>query len=185
MASMLNRADETKDAQEKNAVLDSAQELKAAGNKAFAAGDLDQALASYSSALAGCSSDSSAQGVELRATILTNRAAVLLKQGKAADCAADCSAALDCDPGRVKAYFRRAVARELLGEDGDALRDAKRAIELDPGNKDAVRAARRIKDKVAKAAKENSPIRQAMQALRDAAAVMQSDQLDQSDQSEP
>lgn len=45
MASMLNRADETKDAQEKNAVLDSAQELKAAGNKAFAAGDLDQALA--------------------------------------------------------------------------------------------------------------------------------------------
>lgn len=32
--------------------------------------------------------------------------------------------------------------------------------QLDPGNKDAVRAARRIKDKVAKAAKENSPIRQ-------------------------
>lgn len=33
-------------------------------------------------------------------------------------------------------------------------------IQLDPGNKEAVRAARRIKDKVAQAAKEDSPIRQ-------------------------
>lgn len=34
------------------------------------------------------------------------------------------------DPGRVKAYFRRALAREQLGEDGDALRDAKRVLEV-------------------------------------------------------
>lgn len=42
---MPDKADEAKDAQGGNAVLDSAQGLKAAGNKAFAAGDLDQAFA--------------------------------------------------------------------------------------------------------------------------------------------
>lgn len=45
-------------------------------------------------------------------------------------CVTDCSGALELDPGRVKAYFRRALAREQLGEDGDALRDAKRALEV-------------------------------------------------------
>lgn len=45
-------------------------------------------------------------------------------------CVADCSSALEADPGRVKAYFRRALAREQLGEDGDALRDAKRTLEV-------------------------------------------------------
>lgn len=45
-------------------------------------------------------------------------------------CVLDCSSALEADPGRVKAYFRRALAREKLGEDGDALRDAKRALEV-------------------------------------------------------
>lgn len=49
---------------------------------------------------------------------------------QAAECTADCTSALELDRGRVKAYFRRAVAREQLGEDGDALRDAKRAIEV-------------------------------------------------------
>lgn len=46
------------------------------------------------------------------------------------DCVTDCTSALEADPGRVKAYFRRALAREQLGEDGDALRDAKRALEV-------------------------------------------------------
>lgn len=45
-------------------------------------------------------------------------------------CVSDCSSALEDDPGRVKAYFRRALAREQLGEDGDAMRDAKRALEV-------------------------------------------------------
>lgn len=45
-------------------------------------------------------------------------------------CVLDCSSAVEADPGRVKAYFRRALARESLGEDGDALRDAKRALEV-------------------------------------------------------
>lgn len=52
----------------------------------------------------------------------------LLLQAEA--CVTDCNSALEADPGRVKAYFRRALAREQLGEDGDALRDAKRALEV-------------------------------------------------------
>ena len=49
---------------------------------------------------------------------------------QALECVADCTSALELDPGRVKAYFRRALAREQLQEDADALRDAKRALEV-------------------------------------------------------
>lgn len=62
--------------------------------------------------------------------------AVLLCSGRygmhlqAEACVSDCSSAVEVDPGRVKAYFRRALAREQLGEDGDALRDAKRVLEV-------------------------------------------------------
>ncbi|CAM9801254.1 unnamed protein product, partial [Laminaria digitata] len=49
---------------------------------------------------------------------------------QALECVTDCTSALELDPGRVKAYFRRALAREQLGEDADALRDAKRALEV-------------------------------------------------------
>lgn len=42
----------------------------------------------------------------------------------------DCTSALDLDPGRVKAYFRRALAREQLGDNANALRDARRVIEV-------------------------------------------------------
>ncbi|CAN0361683.1 unnamed protein product [Ectocarpus sp. 12 AP-2014] len=143
--------------------------LKEAGNKAFATGNLQQAYELYSAALERCRGESSPEGTKLRATVLTNRAMVLFKQGKAEACVSDCTRALEDDPGRVKAYFRRALAREQLGEDGDAMRDAKRALELEPGNKEAVRAARRIKDKVAQASRLNTPIRQALKALREAA----------------
>lgn len=56
-------------------------------------------------------------------------------------CTSDCDAALEVDPGRVKAYFRRALARELLGQDGDALRDARRAIEVCGASNCMLRAA--------------------------------------------
>eukprot|EP00903_Cladosiphon_okamuranus_P017674 g16275.t1 len=147
--------------------------LKESGNKAFAKGDLGEAHRLYSAALEQCGGATSTETTNLRVTVLTNRAMVLFKQGKAEACVADCTSALEADPGRVKAYFRRALAREQLGEDGDALRDAKRALELEPGNKEAVRAARRIKDKVAKAAKLNTPFRQALKALREAADKVQ------------
>lgn len=49
---------------------------------------------------------------------------------QAEECAADCSTALELDPGRVKAYFRRALAREQLGDDANALRDARRVLEV-------------------------------------------------------
>lgn len=57
---------------------------------------------------------------------------------QAAACVADCSDAVELDPGRVKAYFRRALAREQLGEHGDALRDAKRALEVQHGGTEYV-----------------------------------------------
>ncbi|CAM9970461.1 unnamed protein product [Scytosiphon promiscuus] len=150
-----------------------AAKLKEAGNKAFSQGDLDKAHELYSAALEQCSGECSTEEDTLKATILTNRAMVLFKQGKAEACVSDCTSAVEADPGRVKAYFRRALAREQLGEDGDALRDAKRVLELEPGNKEAVRAARRIKDKVAQAAKLNTPIRQALKALRETADKVQ------------
>ncbi|CAM9409161.1 unnamed protein product [Ascophyllum nodosum] len=167
----MNNSPDVKDGEEYD-VKDTAG-LKEAGNRAFAEGDLEQAYTLYSGALEGCGGDPATKSADFRCTVLTNRAMVLFKQGKAEACVADCSIALELDPGRVKAYFRRALAKELLGDDADALRDAKRALELNPGNKDAIKAARRIKDKVARAAAENSPIRQALTALREVATKAQ------------
>ncbi|CAM9672498.1 unnamed protein product, partial [Choristocarpus tenellus] len=76
---------------------------------------------------------------------------------QATECCDDCTAALALDPGRVKALYRRAMARESMGENVEALKDLKKALKLDPTNKQAIASAIRVKDSVAKSAKENSP----------------------------
>ena len=100
-----------------------AEQLKEAGNEAFKAGRLDEARSKYTDALAA----PSAAGA-LRATLLSNRAACLLKAGEAAAALRDCDAALAldgtaADAVRVKALFRRAGAKEALGDNQGAFAD--------------------------------------------------------------
>ena len=52
------------------------------------------------------------------------------------------------DGSAVKALYRRAAAREALGELADAFRDLKACVQIDPKNRAAVAAARRVKEKL-------------------------------------
>lgn len=134
------------------------KESKDAGNKAYTAGDTNEAIAQYTAAL---QADDVPQTD--RATILCNRAQAYLKIGDNSNAIEDCTACLTFSPDNVKALFRRFVAPQVLyfalltstiltvaryscrataleatGEVKDALRDYKRAVELSPGLPDAV-----------------------------------------------
>ncbi|KAI9218506.1 hypothetical protein BC828DRAFT_388416 [Blastocladiella britannica] len=65
-----------------------------------------------------------------------NRAAALLKLGRAADAARDCTTALAADPRSVKAYFRRAQAHVALEDVSAAVADLRAAKVLEPTNRE-------------------------------------------------
>ncbi|KAL7581531.1 hypothetical protein ACA910_022097 [Epithemia clementina (nom. ined.)] len=115
-----------------------AQESKAAGNEAFAKGDIAEAISLYSNGLVTCdratvddtttstttstteSSSGSSNNIRLiKMTLLSNRAMCYLKDLKTLDsCVDDCTTGLALDPSDVtlrnKLLFRRAKARFLL-----------------------------------------------------------------------
>jgi tetratricopeptide (TPR) repeat protein len=120
------------------------QELKAEGNAAYAAGDLEQAAEKYTAAL---QTDIVAAD---RATVLCNRAQCFLKLEKFAKAIEDCTACLTSSPDNVKALFRRygtaaffrsmlatallcrAVAYEQNGSKAEAAQDYDTVLKLNP-----------------------------------------------------
>ncbi|GEM11377.1 TPR-repeat containing protein [Rhodotorula toruloides] len=85
-----------------------AEELKAAGNAAFKAGNYDLALANYTTAIQLDPSVS---------TYALNRAAVHLKLANWRDAERDSTTALKLDGGaNPKALYRRGLARKGLGK---------------------------------------------------------------------
>lgn len=88
---------------------------------------------------------------------LLNKSLCLIKTSsyRAAESAA--TNALAIDPASVKGLFRRATAREHLGEDEAALADARAAVAADGGNKAAAQLLAKIKQRLARArAKEKA-----------------------------
>ena len=81
-----------------------ALEEKEAGNKAYKAGDVEEALAHYTRAI-DLSSD--AKDEKTMAVCLKNRAAVLLKEEDYEAVVTDCSRSLELVPNDPKALFRR------------------------------------------------------------------------------
>lgn len=78
--------------------------------------------------------------------VLCNRAQVHLKKKQYAEAVEDCTACLTLSPNNVKAMFRRATAFEALGNKGDALKDFREVVRLDPAVGDANAAIRRSVD---------------------------------------
>ncbi|KAI9503781.1 peptidyl-prolyl cis-trans isomerase cpr6 [Coemansia spiralis] len=129
------------------------QQMKDAGNTAFKAGNLDDAVAKYSKALRYLrelmvfDQDTDPkdvlrpQFVGLKVPITLNRAMCYLRLGKFADAAHDCSIVLEtqdkevAEKDRTKAYYRRGAARRQLKLFETALDDLRRARELDPQDK--------------------------------------------------
>ncbi len=68
------------------------------------------------------------------AVYYANRAATLLHLGRYGEAIEDCSVSLLLNPTYVKALLRRCTAYERTENTEDALTDAKKAVELDPGN---------------------------------------------------
>ena len=100
--------------------------LRRRGNEAFARGAHDEARAMYDEALATLDARESAEEGG-RAVLLANRAACWARAGEHARCAEDCDRAIALDEGYVKAYYRRARAREAMGDLEGALEDFERA----------------------------------------------------------
>ncbi|KAL3917462.1 MAG: hypothetical protein SGILL_004702 [Bacillariaceae sp.] len=95
---------------------DATEEFKKKGNDAFQKGQLDDAIQAYSQGLVQVDRIV-VQPPLLKTTLLSNRAACYLKQGKLEDCHEDCSTCLRLlDDGqndaklRSKVLYRRAKA---------------------------------------------------------------------------
>ena len=102
--------------------------LKEQGNAAFKAGKWEAAIAAYSEAL----TLDPANNV-FNSKLLCNRATALGKAGKTAEAIADYGESIRADEGYAKAYLRRAVALQAMGDAEslqEAVRDLSKAKEL-------------------------------------------------------
>lgn len=106
--------------------------LKGRGDDLYRGGDFLGAANAYTAAL-----DADPQA----APCLSNRAACFLRLGRAAECAADCGAALDilrARPGegarQARVLTRRALAYRELGHYRLSLEDCRAALEFSPGD---------------------------------------------------
>lgn len=107
--------------------IEKAMKLKAAGNRAFGAGDFDKAIALYNEAIEACPAD---RPVDL-ATFYQNRSACYEKRELWDQVKEDCTVALKLNEKYVKAYLRRARAAEKSTDLVLALEDVTSACILE------------------------------------------------------
>ncbi|KAL5705232.1 amidase [Ranunculus cassubicifolius] len=119
-----------------NGDMDTSELLKEKGNAAFKGKQWKKAVNYYSEAIKLNSKN---------ATFFANRAAAYLQMGYFQEAEADCSKAISLDKKSVKAYLRRGTARESLCCYEDAAQDFKHALVLEPQNKVASEAQKRLK----------------------------------------
>jgi tetratricopeptide (TPR) repeat protein len=100
-----------------------------AGNSWLLAGQPDNAVASFTTALRGDPANSD---------LLTDRARAYALQQNWAKAESDLGAALMVEPDRVDLLILRGSARHAMGHKADARADFDRALQLRPGNSDAL-----------------------------------------------
>ncbi|XP_066320707.1 outer envelope protein 64, mitochondrial-like [Miscanthus floridulus] len=105
------------------------------GNSAFKRRQWSKAIEFYSEAISLS---------DTNATYYCNRAAAYLELGRLKQAEADCDRALLLDRKNVKAYLRRGCAREVTLNYKEALQDFRHALALEPQNKTALAAERRL-----------------------------------------
>eukprot|EP00301_Raphidiophrys_heterophryoidea_P006397 c12582_g3_i1.p1 GENE.c12582_g3_i1~~c12582_g3_i1.p1 ORF type:complete len:242 (+),score=76.39 c12582_g3_i1:394-1119(+) len=115
-----------------------AAELKQQGNDLFKTQQFETAIAAYSQAL-----DKSTV-TSLKSQCFGNRAACFMALERYEAAVADCTAALDLDDKYIKVLYRRCDAYERLDRLAEALADAKKIVELDPGEKRAMAKAEQL-----------------------------------------
>lgn len=118
------------------AIPEAAEVAKEKGNVAFKNKDYRAAIECYSEAIRMDGKN---------ATYFNNRAAAYLSMCSFQQAESDCSMAINLDNKNVKAYLRRGTAREFLGYYKEADEDFRQALVLEPTNKTAGDAVRRLK----------------------------------------
>ncbi|KAK5964585.1 Protein unc-45 B [Trichostrongylus colubriformis] len=113
------------------AQMESAESLKDAGNDAVKRGEYSEANEYYTEALQLTGEGDKA----LRALLYRNRSLSRLKQEDFEGAESDATIALEYDGADVKAFYRRAFAREHLDNVAAAFKDAKEALRLNPKDK--------------------------------------------------
>jgi hypothetical protein len=109
-----------------------ADQQREQGNDAFRTGDWATAAVKYTASL----------DAKRAAPVLRNRAAAFLKLGKPDAALADAVAALELEPGHVKARFRHGLALHALQRYAEAGASLSAALAAEPGNaqiRDALR----------------------------------------------
>lgn len=66
------------------------------------------------------------------------------------ECIEDCERAINIDRLAVKAYYRRMMANESLGNSMDALKDCTTVLMIEPKNIEAQRSLERINERLRK-----------------------------------
>lgn len=115
----------TPDEQER---LSLALDKKEQGNACFSKGDFEEATQHYTQALHLVPRSRNTE----RAVFLTNRAACYLKENLFEDAIHDCDEAVSLKADYAKAYYRRAVAQENIGNYAKAVEDLEKALALNP-----------------------------------------------------
>lgn len=117
-----------------------AEALKAEGNSLFGQRLFEEAAAKYREAIAIAPHSHPSTAV-----YYSNLAAAMMQQApidettssrkaRMTEAARSCSSAIEIDPAFIKGYMRRSAALEQLDDLDNALGDAKKVLELDPGN---------------------------------------------------
>ncbi|KAL0384467.1 UNVERIFIED_CONTAM: Translocon at the outer membrane of chloroplasts 64 [Sesamum radiatum] len=119
-----------------NGNMDAAELLKEKGNAAYKGKQWNKAVSYYTEAI---------KLNDANATYYSNRAAAYLELGCFQQAEEDCSRAISLDKKYVKAYLRRGTARESLLLYREALQDFKHALVLEPQNKVASLAEKRLR----------------------------------------
>ena len=107
---------------------------QATANRLYGKGEFGQACAWYTHAVAALSrccggeGDSSANTERRLATLLSNRAATLLRLGRWSEVVVDCKRAVALDADQVKAYARGSAALMRLGETSESVAMADAAL---------------------------------------------------------
>eukprot|EP00746_Dinoflagellata_sp_MGD_P012628 gnl/MRDRNA2_/MRDRNA2_126993_c0_seq1.p1 gnl/MRDRNA2_/MRDRNA2_126993_c0~~gnl/MRDRNA2_/MRDRNA2_126993_c0_seq1.p1 ORF type:complete len:555 (+),score=149.36 gnl/MRDRNA2_/MRDRNA2_126993_c0_seq1:95-1759(+) len=159
-------------AQRRASPVDNATSKKEEANQYFQAGRFKDAMVAYTVALDYLESyEPLEEGQEaktpdddgvgdiseallLKANLYANRAAACMKLESYLDVVDDCSDALRCSPGHLKASFRRGTANSKLKRWGRAAKDLEVVCAADPSDKKAATELRYVKRMLAEDAKE-------------------------------
>eukprot|EP00658_Telonema_sp_P-2_P022681 TRINITY_DN19069_c0_g1_i1.p1 TRINITY_DN19069_c0_g1~~TRINITY_DN19069_c0_g1_i1.p1 ORF type:complete len:399 (+),score=126.12 TRINITY_DN19069_c0_g1_i1:54-1199(+) len=127
--------DYPEDAPENLDRIEAAEAVRAIGNAAFKAADLERALFKYAKALRYLEGQDGEQVVTAKQACLNNSATCLSKLGRLEECVSKCQQVLAINPEHPKALFRKGATLLAMNDPDAAEPDLNQALALSPDDK--------------------------------------------------